>query len=349
MSPTGNRRYLGRTGIVILVWTIGAAGGVAVFGGRGSENPPVPPKKQMPVDLLATRDLDTSTPCGLPAGGTDDARPLIADQIWTRTGGKSCYQISATAAQCFDATEVPYTVDATGLGWVVEPDAINRIKYSTAIDCTNWSCSGTSTATPLQTAPDGSATATLLTMPNGTIINSSTTANYTDGATLHPRVWVKCSSGTLSLLNSLPGNGWWSINCTTIAGAWTLINASSQAAVTETNPWVGRTGGVDSWQFYVNAGAVTATVWAPTLTEEPGTGLVVIPTAASAVSTGDPSWLINNADHRYYRPGDTITASLTQISGLCLRSTTTDATDVYMTGLPGAECAGIWYSLQVTR
>lgn len=300
--------------------------------------------------LLATRDLDTTTPCDIPAGGPSDNKPLVADQTWTRTGGQSCFPVSLNAAQCFAATEIPYTsIDASGIGWAVEPDSVNRITYNTAIDCTNWTCTGTASATPLQAAPDGSATASLVTTNGlGSAVYQSGVTGYANSVTLYPRSWIKCSSGTLYLRHPSGSTyGYWSVDCSSVSGgSWALVHSASQTGVTEITAWSSTAAGGGSIIYYM-ATTGSAYIWAPTLTEEPGTGLSVIPTAAAAVSTGDPAWVIDNSTSRYWKTGDTVTQTLSQISGTCWD--TTDATQLYLTGYPGSECAGIWYGLEVSR
>jgi len=258
-----------------------AIGVLSTIGGSGS-NIPTPAHETVRIDLLASRDLDTTTPCGLPAGGTGDTKPRVSDQTWTRTGGSSCYPISATAAQCFDATEIPYTVDATGLGWVVEPDSVNRILYSglgAAPNCTNWTCvTSTIDAT---TDPTGGSYAAAITHGGGTVDAAGT--GYANSAAVYPRVWVKCSSGTLTIAHQ-GGTGSGTVDCTALGGVWSLVTPTNVAS------WTSTGAGVVTMRF---SGA-DASVWAPTVTEEPGTGLSVIPTGAAAVSTGDPEWAISN-------------------------------------------------------
>jgi hypothetical protein len=314
------------------------------IGNPGEMSVPTPPGVIVRIDLLATRDLNVNG--DLPAGGTADNKPLVADQSWTRTGGDSCYPISSTDASCFEDSEVAYTVDATGIGWVVEPSATNRILYSTAIDCTNWTCRGTASATALQTSPDGGATATTITVGTGTNDVFKSATGYAVSTLLTMRFWIKCSTGTPIVQNPWgAGIGKWSIDCSAIGGAWALLTESS-ASVTEVSAFCSDGSGNAGSQFLATSGTVTASIWAPTLTEEPGTGLAVIPTAASAVSTGDVAWRIDNDPAVYWKSGDTITQTLTEIAGTCL---TTSATQIYMSGAPGSECSGIWYALQVTN
>lgn len=287
-----------RSVFITLSGAAGVGGVIAMVVAGGD----TPPKSQIPppafitrLDLQATRDMDTSTPCGLPAGGAGDNKPLVTDQTWTRTGGSSCYPISATAAQCFTAAEVPYRVDGTGPMWMTEPDAVNRVPYSTAINCTNWTCAGTASATPLQTAPDGSATATIATVElSANNINHIGLAGGTADALLTMRLWVKCSSGTLRISNPWDTTrGRWYVACSTVAGAWALLT-STHAAVTPSSAWRNTAAARAGIVIDGNGTPATFYIWAPTLTEEPGSGYAVIPTGAAAVSTGDPVWAISN-------------------------------------------------------
>ena len=169
--------------------------------------------------------------------------------------------------------------------------------------------------------------------------------SFSKGVALYPRLWLKCSSGTLRIQNTL-NTGTWNIDCAAASGgAWTFINSGSQTGVTEAAPWVSRASdGAARWFFWTGGGSVAAYVWAPTVTEDRGSNLSVIPTAASVVSTGSPSWAIDNSSGNYYQAGDTVTQTLTEISGTCW---VVDATQLRMTGATGSPCAGVWYALQV--
>jgi len=292
------------------------------------------------VDESALTLAEHSAICGgysqEPAGGSGDNRPAQSDNTWTQTGGAACYPVSATEAICQGGGEPKYTVDATGLGWVVEPDAVNRILYSTAPDCTNWTCATSTIAAAI--APDGSKTAGAITHSGGTVDAAGT--GYTGSATVYPRVWANCSSGTLTIAHQ-GGVGSWTVDCTTVGGVWALLTPT-HAAVTVGAAWTATAGGAVTMRF---SGA-DASVWAPTVTEEPGTGLAVIPTGASAVSTGDIAWVIDNTSGNYYKAGDTVTQLITEISGTCW---VVSGTDLLLTGSPGSECAGVWYGLEVGR
>ena len=308
------------------------------------------------LEYAAVTLADHQALCGdlwqSPAGGPSNNKPLPADSTWTQTGGARCYPSSATTAICAPGGLVPYTVDATRVGVPVEPDATNRVLYNTAIDCVNWTCVASATAVVGEVAPDGSATASLITVAAGANHVEYDASGYTaDASPLHLKMWAKCSSGTLYIHgDNTSARGDWDVDCTTIGGAWTLID-SDHAAVTVTVPFNASAGGAAGVHFDGDMGALSASIWAPTLTEEEGTDLMVIPTAASAVSTGDPVWAIANTVSGagpYHRTGDTVTQTLTTVSGTCLDLDTT-TNDILLTGLEGTTCTGIWYGLQVTK
>lgn len=282
-----------------------------------------------------------------PAGGIDDNKPLSTDATWIQTGGPKCYPSGASTAVCAPGGLEPYVVDATGLAWQTEPDAVNRILYNTYIDCTNWVCRGTAAATPMEVAPDGSATASEISV--GTLGGPDDlyqwVSGYTADASLIMRMWTKCDSGTLVVRSHANANlGNWNVDCSCVAGAWTLLT-SSHNCVTETYPWKVNVAGQAGPKLHASSGTVTATIWGPTLTEEAGSGVMVIPTLASASSTGDPAWVITNTGGKYWQSGDTVLQSLTQISGTCW---TADATEIRLSGASGSECTGAWYGIQVT-
>ena len=349
---------LGLTGAGAWLWkrkrsafiTIGGIAGATIIGvvaGGGEpfiSQVPTPPIQSEYMSLVATRDLDTSTPCDMPAGGIADNAPPVTDQSWTRTGGQSCYPISASTAQCFDATEVPYTVDATGLGWVL-PGAglVNRVLYSTAITCANWTCRGTGNATSSQPDPAGGSAASSLTV--GGVLNDvyKLASGYSASATVYPRVWLKCSTGTLRVLNPA-GIGEWRVDCAAAsAGSWVLVNAAPATGVTLTAAFGSTAGGQSGFHFIALSGTVSVDVWAPTATEGRGVGTEVVPTAAAAVDTGTAVWIVDNSSGRYWQTGWTLLESITTVSGT---TWAVDGTNLRITGAAGSPRAGILYSLE---
>lgn len=280
-----------------------------------------------------------------PAGGTANNKPSASDDTWAQTGGTKCYPTGAASAVCMPGGLIPYTLDATGWGWPTEPTAVNRVTYSTAIDCTNWTCDGTTVASAA-VAPDGSLSAVALTLgawSTNDIYQGAT--GYTVSTTLYPRAWVNCSTGSLRF-GATSGTGQWTVDCSCVAGAWTLINSASHSCVNQVAAWQSSAGGASGIGFSAASGNVQASVWAPTLTETQGTATMVIPTAASAVGTGTPVWIIDNSGGGYYHTGDTITQSLTQHSGSCWYI---DGTDLRLNGASGSPCTGVWYGLEVAK
>lgn len=349
MSPRrGDRRKLsGRqiggaaVGAAIMLISIGAL--ISNIGGN-ADIPSVPVGDTVHgIDLLASRDLNVNG--DIPAGGVDDNMPLVADQTWTRTGGESCYPIGSADASCFAASEMPYTVDATGTGWVTDPDARNGVLNSTNVSCSTWTCVGGATATYGKTAPDGSATATELSISSTGMQVQGTASGYSNNTTVYPRMWVKCTAGTIRWIRGA-GTGDWRIVCATAsAGAWVLINSGTQTGVSEPTAWTTSATGTIPPLIKSLSGAMTVQIWGVTITEEPGTRLAIIKTAGSAVLTGDPAWVIDNSSGKYYKAGDTVTQTISQITGTCW---VVSGTDLLLSGAAGSECSGIWYGLNVS-
>jgi len=232
------------------------------------------------------------------------ATKLAATDIsYTQTGGARCFQAGAHNAICVPGGKLPVAyspelLDAgySPYGWAIEPGRTNRVLYSTAIDCTNWTCTGTPTIAAA-VAPDGSYQATSITTTDASAIRTSS-ASYGNSKALFTNVWAKCDSGKLIWKNS-GATGQWSIDCATIAGEWEHLT-KDHAAVTVDTAFVSSATGTATPMFTSDATGVIAEVWAPTLTEVPGVS--VIPTYSAAVATGDPVWQIaNTGGTKYYR------------------------------------------------
>jgi len=336
---------------------IGGIGGAAIVitAVAGQDNPsksqPTPVETVVRVDLLSSRDLDTTAPFGLPAGGVDNNKPTIADQTWTRSGGQLCYPTdqSHTAARCFATTEVSYSTDATGLHWLIEPDVYNGVPQSTAINATNWTVRGTGAATALQPDPSGGTGASTVAVSTYGNDVFKSAAGFGPSATIYPRVWIKCSSGTFTLQNSAgAGIGQWNIDCATASGgSWMLIRSATQTGVTEVSAWVSTAGGVANFHMYGAGGSVTATVWAPTLAKTEGHGLAVVPTAASAVTVTAPSWTIDNTDGKYYRTGDDVVITTARVGST--KCWWVNNGSLRLSGASGNPCTGKIYAIQVSR
>jgi hypothetical protein len=230
-----------------------------------------------------------------PAGGPSDNKPLASDTSWTQTGGAGCWPTGSTSAVCVPGGLMPYTLDATGLGWPVQEAITNPILYSTAIDCTNWTCIGSASATPGAVAPDGSATASLLAVAVGAnhVEQDLLGAFTADASPLYLGMWFKCLTGTIHPHGSDDGaRGDWDIDCSCVGGQWTYLDAD-HSCVTVNVPFNADSSG-NSGLHFDGGGLVSGTLWAPTLTEQRPWSDVVIPTAASAVTLGDPVWAIAN-------------------------------------------------------
>jgi hypothetical protein len=280
-----------------------------------------------------------------PAGGAADNKPLAADATWTQTAGAGCYPTGATSAVCVPGGMMPYVVDSTGAGWPVQQAVTNELLYSTAVDCTNWTCIGSASATPGAVAPDGSATASLLAVAVGANhVEQDIVAGFTASASpLHLGMWFRCLTGTIHPHGSDDGTrGDWDIDCSCVGGQWTYLDAD-HPCVTVNTPFNADSSG-NSGLHFDGGGLVSGTLWAPTLTEQRAWSRVVIPTAASAVTMGSPIWAINNTSTNYYRAGDTVLQSLTEYSGTCFA---VPGSDILLSGSP--TCSGTWYGLQVRK
>ena len=275
--------------------------------------------------------------CGQYARPLRVDHPAYADTSWTQTGGARCYATSATTAVCLPGGAAGYAWDATvGMGWAQEPGRTNRILYSSAPVCgTGWTCGGGATIAAA-IAPDGSKSAGAITLGGGTVDVAGT--GYTALATVHPRLWAKCTGGALTIAHQ-GGVGSWTVDCThaSLSGAWALLHAT-HPAVTHV-AWTATAGGVATMRF----SGLDATVWLPTLTEE--AGLSVIPTYGTAVATGDAAFAIDNSPARWWQAGDTVTQTLTTSAGTCLVT----GDPLRLSGAVGSECVGVWGGLEIRR
>jgi hypothetical protein len=175
-------------------------------------------------------------------------------------------------------------------------------------------------------SPSGLLDAASLVLGGGTMDVSGT--GYASGVAVYPRLWAKCTTGTLTIAHQ-GGTGSWTINCATIAGAWTEIY-SGHAAVTVGAAWQSTAGGAVTMRF---SGA-DASVWAPTVTEV--AGLSVIPTGDTAAGPTAGRFEISNINGAYWQYGDTIESTVTETSGTCVDL----GPSVAITGQLGDECLG---------
>jgi hypothetical protein len=280
-----------------------------------------------------------------PAGGHNNNKPYAVDATWTQTAGTGCYPTSSTAAVCVPGGMQPYHVPSTGIAWPVQQAVTNPLLYSTAMDCTNWTCSGATNANYGKIAPDGSATATEITVAVGANhFEQDVVAGYTANASpIHLGFWVQCSSGLIHPHGSNDGSlGDWDLSCPCVGGEWIYATAD-HPCVTVNIPF-NADGSGNSGLHLDGTVVVDATVWAPTLTEQRAWTGVVIPTAGTPVTVGSPIWAINNTSTNYYRSGDTVIQSLTEYDGTCFA---VPGSDILLSGSP--TCSGSWRGVQVRK
>jgi hypothetical protein len=264
------------------------------------------------VDYAALTLAQHQSLCGGWGAPTRRDHSAFADISWTQTGGTRCFATGASTAHCFAGGAPAYAyssaldavADEDGYGWAVEPGRINKLTESTDISAGGgWTFRGTATSTAGKVAPDESATAHELSLGAGGVDDIfKTVATYSADVTVYPRVWVKCSSGSLSIKNAAGATkGEWTVACATVsAGAWVQIyDPASQSGVSQVAAWSSSGAAAGMW-FHATSGTVTASVWLPTLTETDG--LSVIPTAAAAVDSGSIAWTLANANpYPYYK------------------------------------------------
>jgi hypothetical protein len=243
------------------------------------------------VDSSAIALADHRDLCG------NYAEPPIG--IYTSTGNSRCYPFGDNAAFCSPPRRIAHVYDGTNLGWGSEYGNTNRILYAAdgQLDCTNWTCMGSASVTVDKVDPMGSNGASELTVGAGPTNHIySNTPTYAASAPLFPRVWVKCSSGSLSFHNhhnQLLGD--WTIDCSQVGGVWRLAHDYNQPFITQLYPWQSDGSGLANIGFTATTGTVTAQVWVPTLTESVSTSLAVVQTLGSQVFLGNPTWDATNS------------------------------------------------------
>lgn len=266
---------------------------------------------------------------------------------YTRTG-TICYPQDATGtgALCFGADTLPYARDATDLGWPIEPAQNNRFPTNTSGACGGapWVCS-TATMDSTTADPAGGTTASTIAMGGGSL--DATAFGYSNSTAVDLRMYVKCSSGTLdaSHVAAAGGIGHWQINCTTVGGAWRLIE-TGDSAVTENEAWTSDASGY----LTIRLSGADATIWHVTATEALGyprsTRLLgTIPTTdATGSSVGATAWTVDNSSGAYWAAsGVTKVETGTVHNGTCWSYTEPTIT------LSGAStCHGNMYALTLS-
>lgn len=270
-------------------------------------------------------------------GGEGDSKPSSTDDTWTQTGVARCYPTSANTAICVPGGLIPYAWDGSNsrLAWPVDRSAINRLlNNGLNLTCANWTCTAASIVTAV--APDGSNTAASITMSGGSV--AQTAVGFANSTSVYPRLWAKCSAGTLDLANA-GGTGHWTVDCSAVGGVWTLLTAT-HAAVTVVQAWASDGSGTVN----ITLSGADVVAWLPTITEEAGTSIMTIPTTGSPVSTGDPLWATDNTGNVYYSAGAAVTSVLNELDGTCLA---TSGTSLLLSG--ASTCNGLWHSLKIEQ
>ncbi len=313
-------------------------------------------KRNLLAGAVATGILATGVLAYVLAGGPPggnhldtslDASTRLAPQTDWRIGysrtGVICYTQDSTGltSLCFAANVLPYTEDATDVGWPVEITQVNRLPYNVSASCdgTPFDCS-TATMDSTSADPAGGATASTITMGGGSL--DATAFGYGNSKSLDLRVWVKCSSGTLDASNILTagGIGHWSVNCTTVGGVWALLHAT-HSAVTESEAWKSDgSGGVR-----MRLSGADATIWHMTATEKASWQNSTIPTSdATGTTVGTAAWINKDSTGSYWQAsGVTKTETISQYSGTCWNYS---APVISLTGSAG--CEATWYALTLT-
>lgn len=187
------------------------------------------------------------------------------------------------------------------MAWAVQPNALSRANGNTQVCAAgNWTNNGAATSTCWgAVAPDGSKTASAISVGAGTGQSISKTFFYYNASTLlYPSIWVQCSSGTMYIQGS---TGLWSLNCTTVGGVWTRVHAA-HPAVTVTTAMKSAAGGTFALYIHTASGTITGAVWLPTIPEVEQQSVMrhVSTTTTTYVETGAITWTIDNSPAVYY-------------------------------------------------
>ncbi len=271
----------------------------------------------------------------------DASDNLVPPYDWRKSYARTgvvYYTQSATTTKSFAANVIPYTVDATDTGWVIEPALNNRLPTNVSGACSSapWDCS-TATMDSTSADPAGGTTASTITMGGGSL--DATAFGYTNSTAVDLRVWVKCSSGTLDASNVLAagGIGSWQIACGTVGGSWALLH-STHAAVTESEAWTSDSGG----GIRMRLSGADATIWHATATEEISyQNSTIATTDATGSSVGAGLWPTSNETGAFWAAsGVTKVETLSEYSGTCWDYT---GTTIKLSG--STTCKATWYAL----
>ncbi len=308
-------------------------------------------KRQLLAGATATGILATGLIAVLLTGGTgrihidtslDASTSTTPPTDWRRgyaRTGAICYSQDATdtTSKCFAANALPYTTDATDVGWAMELTQNNRFPVNTGSACSGapWTCS-TATMDSTSVAPDGTATASTVTFGGGTITASAT--GFTAATALDFRFWAKCAgTGTLDATH-VGGTGHWTIDATAMGTGWRLLYPA-RAEVTEAAAMTSTGAGA----FVLRLSGVDCTFWQPTATEKTSYHHSTIPTTdATGTTVGTSSWPVDNSSGAYWATsGVTKTETVTEYGGTDCWSYS--GTTIKLSGSAG--CEGTWYAL----
>lgn len=279
--------------------------------------------------------LDTS----IDASG--NTTPPVDWRIKYARTGTICYSQDATAttSACFAANVMPYTTDATDVGWPQEITQNNRFPTNTGGACGGapWVCT-TATMDSTTVAPDGTATASTVTFGGGTI--DATGFGYTAATALDFRIWAKCPGGGTLDASHVGGTGHWTVDATAMGTGWRLLYPA-RAEVTEAAAMTSDASG----NLSLRLSGVDCSFWHATATEKVSYHHSTIPTTdATGTTVGTSSWPVDNSTGAYWATsGVTKTETVTEYGGTDCWSY--GAPTIKLTGSAG--CEGTWYALSL--
>jgi hypothetical protein len=259
---------------------------------------------------------------------------------YTRTGTIYYSQDATnTTTAKFDANELPYTTDATDVGWAIEPAQINRFPRNVSMACGGlpWVCS-TATMDSTSSDPGQTATASLVTFGGGSI--DATAFGYTASTALDFRIWAKCAGGGTLDATHVGDVGHWTVDATAMGTGWRLLYPA-RAEVTEVSVMTSDASG----NFRLRLSGVDCAFWMPTATEAVSYHHSTIPTDdATGETVGAASWVNVDSTGSYYAAsGVTKVESITTYSGgPCWSYSAPTIT------LSAASCKATWYALSLT-
>lgn len=284
-------------------------------------------------------------------GGTDphvdtrmDASDSLVPPYDFRKGyvraGTICYSQDATdtTSKCFAANTLPYTTDATDVGWPVEPTQINRFPYNVSMSCdgTPFVCS-TATMDSTSADPAGGTTASLITLGGGSL--DATAFGFGNSVNLDFRIWATCDgTGTLDATH-VGDVGHWTVDATAMGNGWRLLYPA-RAEVTEVQAFKSDSSG----NLRLRLSGKGCTIWMPTATEATSVHHSTIPTTDATGSTvASPVWSVDNSTGAFWAAsGVTKTETLTTHAGTCWNYS---APTIKLTG--SSICTATWYALSL--